>query len=76
MLIVCAWCEKDGIPLLIAVRPSGHNSAVSHGICECHAALYRHARRSETPRNEKPDVPVNLETRVSLEVAENSVGSI
>jgi hypothetical protein len=45
MLIVCPWCEKDGIPSLIAVLPSAHNSAVRHGISKCHTAQYRQARR-------------------------------
>lgn len=41
MKVVCAWCEKEGVPSLLAVWPPEDDWHVSHGICETHAALYR-----------------------------------
>ena len=41
MKIVCAWCEKEGIPSLLAVWPPDGDLRISHGICDTHATLYR-----------------------------------
>jgi hypothetical protein len=50
MLIVCAWCEKDGTPSLLAVRASDHIGAISHGICTTHATRFRQALRLKARR--------------------------
>ena len=47
MKVVCAWCEKEGIPTLLAVWPPADDRRVSHGICKTHAALYVKALSSE-----------------------------
>ncbi len=52
MLIVCAWCEKDGTPSLLAVRASYNNEAISHGICTAHATRFRKALRLEARRKQ------------------------
>jgi len=41
MIIICAWCEKNGITNVIAAGPPSQKSAVSHGICIPHAAAFR-----------------------------------
>ena len=41
MKVVCAWCENEGHPSLLAVWPPTDDCRVSHGICESHAASYR-----------------------------------
>jgi len=40
MKVICAWCEKEGTPSLLAVWPPEDDWRISHGICETHAALY------------------------------------
>ena len=43
MKVVCAWCENEGTPSLLAIWPPEDDSRISHGICEMHTALYREA---------------------------------
>lgn len=40
MIVICAWCEKEGIPSLLSVWPPADDGLVSHGICKTHIALY------------------------------------
>lgn len=57
MIILCAWCERDGTNIPIDHRSSGHRDLVSHGICAAHAALTRdRLRQSETdpPKRQDP----------------------
>lgn len=37
MQIVCAWCEKAGLPALMRVMGPLDDGAESHGICGAHA---------------------------------------
>jgi len=80
VLIVCAWCERDGTPSLLAVRATGHDGLISHGICTTHANTFtkalrlkagrlpasKHAPRTENPR--KRSIPPN---QLSLYPASN-----
>lgn len=59
MRIVCAWCERNGTPNVIMVRPSWNDDAVSHGICAAHAAAYRHTLRGEHHTHGPSDPPAD-----------------
>jgi hypothetical protein len=43
MIVICAWCEKEGITSLLSVWPPADDGRVSHGICKTHAASYLEA---------------------------------
>jgi hypothetical protein len=46
MIVICAWCEKEGIPSLLSVWPPIDDGRVSHGICKTHVASYLEALSS------------------------------
>ncbi len=41
MKVVCAYCERDGRPSVIAEKPPYDNPALTHGICPHHLRLLR-----------------------------------
>lgn len=65
MRIVCAWCERNGTPTVIMVRPTWNDDAVSHGICAAHAAAYRHALKGEHQTQGQPDRPADSRSPAS-----------
>jgi hypothetical protein len=36
MKIICAWCERDGLPALLGEREPLEDSSITHGICPQH----------------------------------------
>jgi len=62
MKVVCAWCEKEGHPSLLAVWPPTDDCRVSHGICESHAASYRKSLSS----GEKAHITTKLRDRIAV----------
>jgi len=46
MIVICAWCEKEGILSLLSVWPPADDGHVSHGICKTHVASYLEALSS------------------------------
>ena len=39
MKIVCAWCERDGVPAVMGEREPLDDPGVTHGICPRHMTL-------------------------------------
>ncbi|MDH5666403.1 MAG: DUF2934 domain-containing protein [Nitrospira sp.] len=63
MKVVCAWCEKEGVPSLLAFWPPEDDLRVSHGICETHAALYRETIFSEKKTRLSPKLRKRIAVR-------------
>jgi hypothetical protein len=40
MIVICAWCEKEGTLSLLKVWPPVDDGRLSHGICKAHAVSY------------------------------------
>jgi len=39
MKVVCAWCERDGVPSFMGERDPLDDPSISHGICPRHLTL-------------------------------------
>jgi len=51
MVVMCAWCEKAGLPAFLGVKPPLGDGRATHGICPTHRremveqVALRHLRR-------------------------------
>ena len=46
MIVVCAWCEAEGRPNVLAEREPLDDRSATHGVCAQHQAiLYEELRR-------------------------------
>lgn len=64
MIVICAWCEKEGIPSLLSVWPPADDGRVSHGMCKTHVASYLESVSSS-------DLPL-MARQETTNVAENN----
>jgi len=52
MIVVCAWCEAEGRPKVLAEREPLEDRSPTHTACAQHrAVLYEELRRLDPPEN-------------------------
>jgi len=48
MTVVCAWCQRQGRMTVLREKEPLDYPAISHGICEEHARVFRAEIRAQT----------------------------
>ncbi len=61
MKVVCAWCERDGVPAFMGEREPLDDPSITHGICPRHLTLML----STLPSGSFPGVDLLVIVRVS-----------
>jgi len=70
MVIVCAWCEREGHHAVLYTMPDASSSVgetVSHGICKAHCDQLLDAMDTALPGSLPTPLSTNLSEAVSSE---------
>ncbi|MGE3151497.1 MAG: hypothetical protein AB7G48_12560 [Nitrospiraceae bacterium] len=73
MLLVCAWCEREGRMALIGETSPFNDPRTTHGICWMHVRTYLQNCDHDTDQR-CPLVPVGVSERLTEQEIETSTG--